>query len=319
MARLFVVSLLVVLAACGAAPSSGPSPRGGRGHARRVRGEPRVGAYVSSAWGFSTASYWIEGPTGLVVIDTQFLPSAAEELLDAAERETGKRARLAIVLHANPDKYNGAGVMRRRGVRVVSAEQVVRRIPEIDVERRRSFAARYAPDYPERLVVPESFGSATRELEAGGVRLRAHVLGPGCSNAHVVVQWDAPDGARHVFGGDLLANRTHAWLKEADVDGWLARVAEMQALSPRFVHPGRGESDGPALLARQADYLRFVQARIAEAEPRLPVDDAVVARIRDAVEARFSGYAFAVFLRIGLREEYRRAASVRAGRTTATP
>lgn len=41
---------------------------------RRFYGDPRVGTYISSTWGFSTASYWIEGPTGLVLIDTQFLP-----------------------------------------------------------------------------------------------------------------------------------------------------------------------------------------------------------------------------------------------------
>src|SRR3954454_20682508 len=70
-------------------------------------GDPRVGTYVSSPWGFSTSSYWIEGPTGLVVIDTQFLPSAAEEMLAWAEQTTGKKVVLAIVLHPNPDKFNG--------------------------------------------------------------------------------------------------------------------------------------------------------------------------------------------------------------------
>src|SRR3712207_7090900 len=29
----------------------------------------RVGTYVSKGWGFSTTSYWIEGPDGLILID----------------------------------------------------------------------------------------------------------------------------------------------------------------------------------------------------------------------------------------------------------
>jgi alkyl sulfatase BDS1-like metallo-beta-lactamase superfamily hydrolase len=94
-------------------------------------GDRRVGTYVSSTRGFSTSSYWIEGRDGLILIDTQFPPSAAEEFLDWAERTTGKRARLAIVLHANPDRFNGTAVLNRRGLPVVTSAQVRALIPGI--------------------------------------------------------------------------------------------------------------------------------------------------------------------------------------------
>src|SRR5579884_751926 len=73
--------------------------------------DARVGRYVSSNWGFSTNSYWIEGPEGLVVVDTQFLPSAAAEMVSWAEQATGKKVVLAVVLHPNPDKFNGTEVL----------------------------------------------------------------------------------------------------------------------------------------------------------------------------------------------------------------
>jgi glyoxylase-like metal-dependent hydrolase (beta-lactamase superfamily II) len=72
-----------------------------------ARDDPAVGTYVSKPWGFNTSSYWIEGPKGLVVIDTQFLPSAAAEAVHWAEKLTSKKATHALVLHANPDKFNG--------------------------------------------------------------------------------------------------------------------------------------------------------------------------------------------------------------------
>src|SRR5688572_3365013 len=87
--------------------------------------DARVGTYVSSGWGFHTSSYWIEGPDGLIIIDTQFLPSAAEELINWAEAATGKKVKLAIALHANPDKFNGTAVMQKRGIRVVTSQQVL--------------------------------------------------------------------------------------------------------------------------------------------------------------------------------------------------
>ncbi|MBI5513102.1 MAG: MBL fold metallo-hydrolase [Deltaproteobacteria bacterium] len=263
--------------------------------------DPRVGCYVSSPWGFRTSSYWIEGPTGLLLIDTQFLPSAAERALAAAQEATGKRAELAVVLHANPDKYNGTGVYRGRGIRVVSARQVVERIPEIDVERRGFFAERYAPDYPTALTLPESFGDASTSLHAGGVYVRAQVLGPGCSNAHVVLEFDG-----HVFPGDLIASRNHAWLKEANIDAWLQRLEDLRALNPRFVHPGRGPSGGPELIDQQEEYLRLVQRLVAEAHPTAQDDEAAQDRVRAAVEARYPGYGFAVFLRLGVPAEWRR-------------
>ncbi len=33
-----------------------------------------VGVFTSKPFVFETHSYWIEGPTGVVLIDTQFLP-----------------------------------------------------------------------------------------------------------------------------------------------------------------------------------------------------------------------------------------------------
>jgi len=269
--------------------------------------DPRVGTFVSSPWGFSTSSYWIEGPTGLILVDAQFLPSAAERFVDAAERETGKRAELAIVLHANPDKYNGAGVLRRRGVRVVSARQVVERIPTIDEERRRFFAKRYRPDYPETLTLPESFGDATTQLTGGGATVTAHMLGAGCSNAHVVVEFDG-----HVFPGDLVAHQNHSWLKEADLDAWLARMDDIRAMRPRVVHPGRGPNGGPALLDAETRYLQLAQRLVREASPRGEPDPQAVERIRAEIDRAYPGYGFAVFLALGIPAEWRRQAA-RAG------
>jgi glyoxylase-like metal-dependent hydrolase (beta-lactamase superfamily II) len=265
-----------------------------------------VGTFVSSAWGFTTSSYWIEGPTGLILIDTQFLPSAAERFVAIAEEATGKRAELAIVLHANPDKFNGTGVLTRRGVRVVSAGPVIERIPAIDRERRGFFEARYQPDYPSTLTLPERFGDTTQTLRAGGLDVTAHVLGAGCSNAHVVVAFEG-----HVFSGDLIANRHHSWLKEADVDAWVARVHEMRAMGPRFVHPGRGANGGAELLDAEERYLRFVQRLVREANPQGEPDEATLATLRRRVEGEYPGYGFEVFLALGVPAEWRRQAAAR--------
>ncbi|MCX4244296.1 MBL fold metallo-hydrolase [Paraliomyxa miuraensis] len=278
----------------------------------RIADEPRVGRYVSSSWGFSTVSYWIEGDDGVVLVDTQFLPSAAEEFLEIAERETGKPVVTAIVLHANPDKFNGTATLQARGIEVLTSAQVLALIPEVHEKRVAAFGERYAPDYPTALPQPDGFGDADVTLERAGLRLGLHVLGPGCSGAHVALSWEG-----HLFAGDLVANGTHSWLELGLSGEWLQRVEELAALGPTHVHPGRGDSAGPELLVAQREYLQRVRTLVAAehaevtaggATPSKDEVDAALTRLRAALEREYPEHRFAVFLRIGLPAEWRRVA-----------
>jgi glyoxylase-like metal-dependent hydrolase (beta-lactamase superfamily II) len=267
-------------------------------------GDARVGTYVSESWGFSTNSYWIDGPEGLVIVDTQFLPSATEELLQWAESTTGKKVALAVVLHANPDKFNGTHLLRARGIKVVTSKQVRDLIPSVHEKRLKAFYERYQPDYPREVPLPDAFGGQSMELSAAGVTFTAHVLGAGCSKAHVVLEYDG-----HVFVGDLIANGSHSWLEIGKTDEWLKRLEEIRAMKPDFVHPGRGPSGDARLLEQQEHYLRKVVEMVAEEQPRMPVDKGAVARIKERLERFFVGYRFGVFLDIGLPAEWRRQAA----------
>ncbi len=271
---------LLALAAC-ASPSS---------RATTPRASSPVGHFTSIPWGFETRSHWIEGPDGVVVIDTQFLPSEAERLLTEIARRTIAPVVLAIVLHANPDKFNGAEVFRARGIPVMSSAQVLAAIPGVAERRRRAFLTRYAPDYPSADPTLESFGDTTRTLDVAGLRLTLHVLGRGCSEAHVAVEWRG-----HLFIGDLGISRTHAWLELGYLDDWIARLDELAALRPTHVHPGRGPSAGLELLVGSRRYLEDVRARV-RTTPRDEDRDATIARLRREVRDAHPDFAYPVFL-----------------------
>lgn len=303
------MSLRALTLACSLALSGLPACAG-RTHGPALTGsvevvvsDPRVGQYVSTGWSFATSTFWIEGPEGLVLIDTQFLPSAANEAIVAAERTTGKKVVAAIVLHANPDKFNGTATLQARGIEVLTSSQVLERIPHVFAIRTEAFGERYKPDWPTETPKPDSFGDTTTELKLAGLTLKAHVLGPGCSESHVVVEWEG-----HVFVGDLVANKSHSWLEIGRTDEWLKRLDEIAALSPRFVHPGRGRSGGPTLLSDEREYLQTVIDLVAAEKPTMPPDEAAMQRVRAAMERRYPGYRFPVFLEIGLPAEWRRQA-----------
>lgn len=292
-ARILLLSLATfILSAC-STPQYARLPE--RAVLTLAPGDSTVGTYVAKPRGFSTSSYWIEGPQGLVIIDTQFLLSSAEELVNWAEFSTGKKAVAAIVLHPNPDKFNGVEILKKRGIPAYTSEQVRMLIPQVHEDRHHWFYERFKPDYPNTVPLPESFGNATKVLNYGGVELKAHVLGAGCSEAHVVVEY-----RKHVFVGDLIASLHHSWLEIGKLDEWLKRLDYIQKLQPDMVHPGRGPSGGPELVTRQIAYLKKVKELILKERPRGEPNDAKIARVQKQLEKLYTAYGHEYFLEIGL-------------------
>jgi glyoxylase-like metal-dependent hydrolase (beta-lactamase superfamily II) len=218
-----------------------------------VRGDSRVGTYTSSWKGFRTSSYWIEGPEGLIIIDTQFLTSAAEEMLDWAEKTTGKKAVLAVVLHPNPDKFNGTAVFQKRGIKVITSAQVLQFIPQVHELRKKWFYDRFKPDYPAEMPKLESFGDKTTTINAAGLSIKLHVLGKGCSDAHVAVEFD-----KNLFVGDLVTIGFHSWLELGHLKDWIGVLEELAELEPDYVRTGRGGNGDMDSIIRQKKYLKDV-------------------------------------------------------------
>lgn len=296
-------ALGLALAGCAGRGAKLRDSGGAGGEAHAFAGDPRIGQYVSSAWTFATSSFWISGPDGLVLVDTQFLPSAGVEAVEMAEAAGGEKVVAAFVLHANPDKFNGTTALQARGIEVLTAQPVLDAMPAIHRKRVEAFYERYKPDYPLEMPRPAVFGAATTPLQRAGLALTAHVLGPGCSEAHVVLQLED-----QLFVGDLVANGAHSWLEIGRTDEWLRRISELEAMRPRFVHPGRGPSGGPELLTNQRAYLEEVIALVAAEKPSGPPRSDALARVRAQLEQRHPTYRFPVFLEIGLPAEWRRQA-----------
>jgi glyoxylase-like metal-dependent hydrolase (beta-lactamase superfamily II) len=136
-----------------------------------------AGQYVSPARTFSTNSFWIMGRSGVVMVDTQFLPKEGIDALNAAEKATGKKVVTAIVLHPNPDKFNGTPAYQARGVQVITSDQVRKQIPAVHEIRLGWFAQEYAPDYPAQAAKPyPSCTGAWRERSACRGAARRHGL-----------------------------------------------------------------------------------------------------------------------------------------------
>ncbi|EDM77004.1 beta lactamase precursor [Plesiocystis pacifica SIR-1] len=256
----------------------------------------RVGRYTSKPWGFRTNSFVIAGPEGSYLVDAQFLPSAAAELLEIVEAEGAGPVRGAFVLHPNPDKFNGTAVLQAAGVEVWTSEAVGAEIPEVFEARTAAFGPRYAPDWPSQTPAPAPIEAGAR-FELGDAQLELHELGPGCGAAHLVLSLERGDErGRELFVGDLAAEGTHLWLELGHLDAWRTRLAELEAMAPARVHPGRGDSGTVALLRANDAYLAEVRERVLAASE----GEAGRAEVFEALVAAHPELRYAVFLNLGL-------------------
>jgi glyoxylase-like metal-dependent hydrolase (beta-lactamase superfamily II) len=272
---------------------------------------PDVGRYTSPARSFATHSYWLAAPQGVVLIDTQFLPKEGLLALQEAERASGQRVTHALVLHPNPDKFNGTAALQARGVQVWTSAQVASHIATVHTIRLSWFADEYKPDYPTDAAKPSVWGDSTRDVTWSGLTLTLHVLGPGCSAAHVVAQVATREGSA-VFVGDLVNPDNHAWLELGRIDDWLQRLAEIQAMAPARVYPGRGQPGGPELLVRQADYLRAVQKLVQAEQPSGELGWFTQLKLQRQIESLYPSLGYPIFMRDGLAAVWREEAAKRA-------
>ena len=266
-----------------------------------------VGSFTSPPRSFSTVSYWIAGPRSTVLIDTQFLPKEGMQALREAERGSGRKVSHALVLHPNPDKFNGTAALQANGVRVMTSAQVAEQIPAVHRIRLGWFADEYSPDYPQEAAKPASFGDRTGQVDWPGVNIKLHVLGPGCSAAHVVAQMDDA-----VFVGDLVNVDNHAWLELGRIDDWLQRLQDVRDMKPARVFPGRGKPGGPEMLERQSEYLRFVQKLVQAERPSGSLGWFTKLRLQNAIERQYPALGYPGFMRDGLAAVWHEEAAKRA-------
>lgn len=294
--RFLLISLLLLLTACTDSPQAPAAAE------KNISPNYRIGHFMSPERGRFANSYWIEGPQGLILIGTQFLPEYARQAVDIAESYTGKKVVLAIVLHASPDQFNGVATLQQRGIRVASSAPVVEGIAAADEQARQRFALVYGEAYPEHAALPEASWTKTTVFEAAGLQLKLLVIRAGQSPAHLLVDLD-----HHLFVGDLVNQGYHADLQLGQSKAWLERLEEMDRFGEaRVIHPGHGYAMAAGdLLPQQRRYLQAFQRAVADRYAGAAIEDRDVKVISEQIQQAYPDYGLVDVLAPGIRAEWR--------------
>ncbi|RNM13862.1 MBL fold metallo-hydrolase [Nocardioides pocheonensis] len=149
----------------------------------------------------------VEGPAGLVVVDTNASERAAHEVLADLRRLSGAPLVAAVNTHVHFDHTFGNGVFAAEGAEIVAHEAAAEALPEHAAEIRGQAAAeldddpRYAELVDTHPLVPSRTFSSALTLDLGDRLVELIHPGKGHTGGDLVVR--VPD-ADVVLAGDLV-------------------------------------------------------------------------------------------------------------------
>lgn len=227
--------------------------------------------FTSDASGFHTNTVWYDDGKEVTVVDTQFTPGHAQQVVAEIRKTTASPITRVVVTHPNPDKFNALSVFHALGAESIASKQTAAAMAGVDAYKR-YFWTRIAKaftdeTYPKVEPVKRTFSGETKvTLKSGETLTLVELKGPGVSSTQTVVRIDATGD---LVVGDLVAYRTHAWLEGGIVDGkptpqiagWKADLEQLRTLGKGKVYPGRGAATPVAdAVAEELAYLEKADA-----------------------------------------------------------
>jgi glyoxylase-like metal-dependent hydrolase (beta-lactamase superfamily II) len=246
-----------------------------------------VERFAASEPGTWSNSYLISQRDDALLFDVFQLRSDATKLVDAVEA-SGRKLGKVWISHAHPDHF-------------LQLDLVVDRFPDVEVLTTPNVVEDLKADGPwmfdllrgklggeaaERLVEARPIDAWS--LPLGESSLEVVEFGAGEAKHHACLY--LPD-RKALASSDLVYNGAHLYLQEHNLEGWLARLDELEQFvterDVRTIYPGHGPAGGISLIQGTHEYLgafaRAVQAGNAD-------------HAREALMTRFPDHRVVQFL-----------------------
>jgi glyoxylase-like metal-dependent hydrolase (beta-lactamase superfamily II) len=223
-----------------------------------------VQVFSSAESAFFVNSFIIETARGLVLVDTQFLTSSAQQLRDAI-RARGKPLLAVVITHPHPDHFNGTAEIASEwpGLPIYATQTTLDVIRATEADKRAAWTPVYGEDYPQQTALPNTVVVPGEAVFVDGLELRIDDLGEGESADITVIH--LPD-SNQLIASDLLYHKVHPWLAEGRTKQWLRQleIVRERYATATAVFAGHGEAGGLDALAQQAEYLTNFRDWVSE-------------------------------------------------------
>jgi glyoxylase-like metal-dependent hydrolase (beta-lactamase superfamily II) len=216
---------------------------------------PKVHMFTSTPGEMDTNSFLIETDRAVVAIDTQFLGTPARlfrQQLDAI----GKPLHSLIITHPHPDHFNGTDVFLKglSGVPIYATKETLEGIHGCASKVRDKWLPMYGDEYPVITRFPNSMLQREHLLKVDDCEILIHSIGTGEATDISIVYVPA---SRELILGDVLYDRTHAWVFEQHSREWLAQLKDIKQRyrDAQKVYSGHGGSGPMGLVDEQRVYI----------------------------------------------------------------
>ena len=231
--------------------------------------QPRVHIHTSSPDAFFVNSFIIEGERSVVLVDTQFVLSEANALLDKIGQLEKPLASI-IITHPHPDHYNGLATVLAKypGTAVHATAATIAGIHETAEPKRAYWTPIVGDNYPQTFAYPNVTVVDGQHMKIDDIDMQVFDLGAAeCSDNTMIAlpQIDA------VIVSDLVYNRVHPWLAEGRTLKWLEALdlAKRRFTGAATFFAGHGSVGNIEMIDNQVTYIttaRELVARTLKAE-----------------------------------------------------
>lgn len=264
----------------------GPVPTPGRGRKGQMMTELRYETFLMRREGLTrdlppgdnedlrwvtNSATLILGEHDSVLVDT-FTTVEQNEQLIAWVKEHGRNLTHIYLTHGHGDHVYGVGQVLAAfpgAQAVATAGTIEEALVQATPEWRDNFWGRLFPGQIPQPVIPAEIASDVIPLEGSELRI---IETGHTDTAGTTVLWAPALGL--IVAGDVVYNHTHMYLAQttdASRENWIAALASLKDLSPRFVVAGHkypGYDDDPANIDESIAYLTdFAEAAARTATP----------------------------------------------------
>jgi glyoxylase-like metal-dependent hydrolase (beta-lactamase superfamily II) len=194
---------------------------------------------------------------------------------------SGKKLTKVWISHAHPDHFLRLDLILDRfpEAEALTTPNVLEDLQADGPWMLKLLKRKLGPEAPERLVEPTSIES--NDLRVGSLEVEIVEFGAGEAKHHACL---VLGDRRAIVASDLIYNGAHLYLQEHNLDGWLARLDDLEQLAAerglKTIHPGHGPAGGLSLIQGTREYLHAFASAI-ETENVQSAREAILSRFPD--------------------------------------